>query len=136
MRTGLVTLVMLAGAFWLFNWELEQAGQSVAAARTTVVNVIIFVELAYLFNCRSLHRPALSRGFLGNRWAFAGAGAMIGAQLLLTYSPVMNRLFHTAPVPLESWWRVLGVALGIFLIVELEKWLRYGRRHGRGAPPE
>jgi cation-transporting ATPase F len=136
MRTGLVTLVMLIGAFWLFNWEMNRAGQSVEAARTAVVNVIIFVELAYLFNCRSLHRPSFSSGFFGNRWAFVGAGAMVGAQLLFTYVPVMNRLFHTAPIGAESWLRIIGVAATVFTIVEVEKWLRYGRGRGADALPE
>ena len=136
MRTGLVTLVMLAGAFWLFGWEHDRAGQSVAAARTAVVNVVIFVDLAYLFNCRSLHRPCFSRGFFANRWAFGGALAMAGAQVLFTYSPVMNRLFHTAPISGESWLRILGVAVIVFGIVELEKWFRYGRGRGEHGLPE
>jgi magnesium-transporting ATPase (P-type) len=136
MRTGLVTLVMLVGAFWLFSWEMARAGQSVAQARTAVVNVIIFVELAYLFNCRSLHRSFFSCRLLGNRWALVGAAAMIVAQLLLTYSPVMNRLFHTAPITVDAWWRILAIALLVFMIVEVEKWLRYGRGRGTRALPE
>lgn len=136
MRTCLVTLVMTVGAFWLFGWELNQAGQSVEAARTSVVNVIVFVELAYLFNCRSLHRPCFSAGFFSNHWVFVGAFVMLGAQLLFTYAPVMNRLFHTAPIGFESWLRIVAVAATVFVIVELEKWLRYGRGRGAHALPQ
>lgn len=136
MRTGLVTLILLIGAFWLFTWELGLTGESVAQARTAVVNVIVLVELAYLFNCRSLHRPCLGEGFFGNRWLWVGAGVMLAAQLLFTYSPLMNRLFHTAPIGVEAWLRILGVAAGAFVIVELEKWARYGRRGGAVSPPE
>lgn len=135
MRTGLVTVVMMLGAFGLFNWELSH-GQTVDAARTVVVNVIIFVELVYLFNCRSLHRPALSRGFFGNRWAFVGAGVMLVAQVLFTYLPVMNRLFQAAPITAGAWLRVVGVAAAVFIIVEIEKWLRYGRGRAEQALPE
>ncbi|MEO6002673.1 MAG: HAD-IC family P-type ATPase [Opitutus sp.] len=131
MRTGLVTLVMLVGAFWLFNWETSRAGETVAAARTAVINVIVMVETAYLFNCRGLHRPCFSSGFFANRWAFGGAFAMVLAQLLFTYSPVMNRLFHTAPIGTDSWLRIAGVAAVVFAVVELEKWIRHG--HGRNA---
>jgi cation-transporting P-type ATPase F len=136
MRTGLVTLVMLAGAYWTFTYELQQAGETLPEARTAVINVIVLVETLYLFNCRALSRPCFSRGFFANRWAFGGAAAMVVAQLLFTYTPVMNRLFHTAPISVESWLRILGVAAAVFIIVEIEKWFRYGRGRGERALPE
>ena len=55
---------------------------------------------------------------------------MVAAQLCFTYAPVMNRLFHSAPVSGASWLRILGVAAVVFVVVETEKWLRFGR--GRG----
>lgn len=135
MRMGLVTLAMLVGAFWLFGWELGRPGESVAQARTAVVNVLVLVELAYLFNCRSLHRPCFSKGFLANRWVFVGGAVMLVAQMLFTYAPVMNRLFHTAPIGAEAWLRIVAVAAAVFVLVELEKWLRFGRGRN-GALPE
>jgi cation-transporting ATPase F len=136
MRTGLVTLVMLAGAYLTFKYEMEQAGETLPGARTAVINVIVLVETVYLFNCRLLNRPCFSAGFLANRWAFGGAAAMVLAQLLFTYTPVMNRLFHTAPISGESWLRISGVAIAVFVIVEVEKWIRYGRGRGDHALPE
>jgi cation-transporting ATPase F len=136
MRTALVTAMMMVGAFWLFNWELNRPGHSVEAARTVVVNVIIFVELAYLFNCRSLHRACFSSGFFANRWVFAGAWLMALAQLLLTYTPVMHRMFHTAPIDARAWLGIIGVSAAVFGIVEMEKWIRYGRGRGDHALPE
>jgi magnesium-transporting ATPase (P-type) len=136
MRTGLVMLVMLAGAFWLFAWEMNHVGETVAEARTAVINVIVLVESFYLFNCRSLNHSAFSIGLFSNRWAVGGALAMLGAQLLFTYAPVMNRLFHTAPISAESWLRIVGVAATVFGIVEFEKWLRYRGGRGEQALPE
>jgi calcium-translocating P-type ATPase len=131
MRTGLVTLVMLAGAYWTFTYEMDRVGETLAAARTAVINVIVLVETVYLFNCRALNRPCFSSGFFANRWAFGGAAAMLLAQLLFTYTPVMNRLFHTAPISGAAWIRIFAVAAAVFAIVETEKWIRFG--HGRGA---
>jgi cation-transporting ATPase F len=111
-------------------------GETLDSARTAVVNVIVFVEIAYLFNCRSLSHSSLSLGLLSNRWAVAGACAMAGVQLLFTYTPVMNALFHTAPLAADSWLRIGAVAVGVFAVVEFEKWLRYGRRRGEHALPE
>ncbi len=136
MRTVLVTLAMAAGAFWLFAWETGSAGASVAAARTAVINVIVLVEIAYLFNCRSLTHSCFGPGFFANRWALGCSLAMIGLQLLFTYTPVMNRLFHTAPIGVDSWLRIAAVAAGVFAVVEFEKWLRYGLGRGDHALPE
>jgi magnesium-transporting ATPase (P-type) len=135
MRTGLVTLVTLLGAFWLFDWEMTRQGETVAEARTAVINVIVLVETLYLFNCRSLTRSAFSIGLFSNLWAVGGAVAMIGAQMLFTYLPLMNHLFHTAPISLESWLRIAGVAVTAFVVVEVEKWLRF-RGKGEHVVPE
>jgi Ca2+-transporting ATPase len=136
MRTGLVALIMLVGAFWLFFWEIRVEGEKLAAARTAVINVIVLVQTAYLFNCRSLNHSAFAIGWFTNRWAIAGALAMLGAQLFFTYAPVMNQLFHTAPIDAESWLRITAVAALAFVAVELEKWIRFGGRRGEHVLPE
>lgn len=52
-RILLVGLMLLMGSFGLFEWELCH-GERIAVTRTAAVNVIVFGELIYLFNCRSL----------------------------------------------------------------------------------
>ncbi len=124
MRTGLVVLLMLLGAYWLF-WHVQHAqGLMLAEARTMVVNLIVFVEIAYLFNCRSLVQSMGAIGFFSNLWVIGGSLVMVCAQLLFTYLPVMNHLFHSAPLSLLSWVKIIGISVGVFLIVELEKWVR------------
>jgi len=136
MRTGLVSLLMLAGALWLFTWELKAEGGTLATARTAAVNVIVLVEVAYLFNCRSLNHSLFAIGPFTNRWAIVGALCMLAAQLLFTYVPLMNKLFHTASIGVESWLRIAAVAAAAFAAVEIEKWIRFGGRRGERAIPE
>jgi magnesium-transporting ATPase (P-type) len=93
-------------------------------ARTTVVNVIVIVEIFYLLNCRSLLHSIFYVGMFTNRWVFVGIAAMLAAQLLFTHAPWMNRLFHSAPLDAGSWLYVTGVGLAAYFAVELEKWLR------------
>lgn len=135
-RIALVSGIMLAGAFWLFFWELRVAGASEAAARTAVINVIVVVEIAYLFNCRSLSKSVASIGWFTNRLAIAGSMTMLAAQLLFTYTPVMNELFHTSPIGAESWVRIAFVAIVAFVAVEIEKWMRFRGGQGEHAMPE
>ena len=136
MRTGLVTLIMIAGAYWLFYLEMRIDGQSLAEARTAVVNVIVAVEAAYLFCCRSLNHSVFRIGLCTNRAAFFGVLSMLSAQILFTYAPTMNRLFHSTPLSLESWLRIGIVASAAFAAVEFEKWVRFGGKRGRGAELE
>lgn len=127
LRTGLVTLLMLAGAFGAFIWEQEVRGKSLIEARTTVVNVIIMVEVFYLLNCRSLLQSIFSIGCGSNPWIFTGIAAMVSAQMLFTHTPLMNGLFHTAPLDGTSWLYVFGVGFASYIVVEIEKWLRRRR---------
>jgi len=136
MRTGLVTLIILIGGLGLFLWELRAENSGLAVARTVVVNLFVVVEALYLFNCRSLNRPFFSVGLFANRLAICGALAMLGAQLLFTYAPLMNKLFHTAPIGTASWLRIGIVAVTAFAAVELEKWIRFGGRRGQHAIPD
>ena len=53
MRIGLVSVMLLIGAFGLFEWEVLR-GKGIETARTVAVNMFVFEELFYLFNCRSL----------------------------------------------------------------------------------
>jgi cation-transporting ATPase F len=135
MRTGLVSLIMVAGGLSVFLWELriEQAGMVVA--RTAVINVVVLVQIVYLFNCRSLHHSIFTIGLFTNRWTLVGSLAMLGAQLLFTYVRVMNNLFHSAPLAAESWLRIVGVAAIAFAAVEFEKWIRFGRHRDKNEMP-
>ncbi len=136
MRTALVSLIMVAGGLGLFLWELRIEDAGLAAARTTVVNVIVLIEAIYLFNCRSLSHSAFVLGLWSNRWAVGGALGMVAAQLLFTYAPTMNRLFHSAPIDGAAWLRIVGVAVLVFVVVEFEKWLQFGRGRGEHSLPE
>ncbi len=122
-RIALVSALMLVGAFGLFEWTLGQ-DESVAVARTVAVNVFVVVQVAYLLNCRSLDRPMWRVGLFSNRWVPAGLTAMLGLQLLFTYAPWMNRLFHSAPIHPTWWLWITAVGVVVFSLVEVEKWLR------------
>ena len=127
-RLFIVGMLLLAGAFGLFEWEL-MAGAAVAEARTVAVNVFVFVELFYLFNCRSLTQSAFRLGFFSNPLLFGGVAIMVILQVMFTYLPTMNIMFHSAPISLGAWGRILAVSVFSSLVVGVEKWLR-GARSG------
>ncbi len=122
-RITLVSIIILVGAFGLFQYELAN-GASIEEARTVAVNVVIFVEIFYLFNARSFRQSPFQLGLLSNPYAVGGAILMVIIQLGFTYLPFMNGLFSSAPIPYVLWLDVLGVGLVSFAVIELEKGLR------------
>jgi len=125
LRIVLVSLLLCAGAFGLYEWELA-AGASEAQARTVAVAVFVVGEAFYLLNCRSLTRSVFAVGLGTNPWIWAGIGAMAALQLAFTYLPVMNIWFDSAPIGVDAWLRVVAWGLVIFTAVGIEKsWRRY-----------
>jgi cation-transporting ATPase F len=122
-RVLIVGVLILIGAYGLFEWE-QIAGASLAEARTVAVNVVVFIEMFYLLNCRSLTRSMFQIGVFSNRWLIVGWLMMVALQLLFTYAPFMNQLMGSAPLSLGAWGRVLAVGFSGYLIIEFEKWVR------------
>ncbi|MDX3189706.1 HAD-IC family P-type ATPase [Streptomyces sp. MN03-5084-2B] len=125
-RVVLVSVLLVVAAFGAYRLQLG-LGASLAEARTTAINVFVGVQAAYLVGCRSLERPVV-RAWPGHSRMFVlGLALTAGLQLLLTYVPVMNSWFHTAPVGFSSWLWVLGAAAVAFAVVEADKllWRRF-----------
>ena len=79
MRIGMVTGLILAGAFGLFVWEQQRGAQP----RTSTDDGRERDRdggTVDPFNCRSLTRSMFSVGVFSNWWAIAGAAGMIGLQ--------------------------------------------------------
>ncbi len=87
------------------------------------MSMLVFGELFYLFNCRSLSKSMFSLGVFTNPWIFAGVSIMIILQGLFIYAPWMNKAFHSEPVSLGGLVRVFLLGLLLYVLVEVEKWM-------------
>ena len=130
-RILLVSTLLVAGSWWLFQWELAQ-GASLPEARTAALNLFIAVQAFYLFSCRSLTHSAWRLGLFSNRWILVGVTVQAIGQIAITYLPVMNTIFDTAPLDGDVWLRILLVAVAASLVVAVDKRLRRVRE-GAGA---
>jgi cation-transporting ATPase F len=129
-RILLVSGLLVAGSWWLFEWE-QANGASLAEARTAAVNLFVVVEAFYLFSCRSLIHSPWRIGLFSNRWLILGVTTQAIGQLALTYLPAMNSVFHTAPIGWDAWLRIVAIAFAANLVVSIEKTLR---RYPRMSP--
>ncbi|MEU0312268.1 cation-transporting P-type ATPase [Nocardioides sp. NPDC006273] len=130
----LVSALLVAGSWWLFEWE-QARGAGLAEARTAAVNLFVVVEAFYLFSCRSFTQSAWRIGLFSNRWVILGVTTQAVGQLALTYLPAMNSVFHTAPIGWDAWLRIFAIAVAASVVVAVDKRLRRGRPPTSGRPP-
>ena len=58
------------------------------------------------------------------RWALAGCTAgLLALQCVFIYAPFMHIWFDSAPIGLAEWGRIFGMAVVVFLLVEVGKWV-------------
>jgi cation-transporting ATPase F len=130
-RIALVSVLLMLGAFGLFKLEMAQSG-NVELARTLAVNLLVFGEMFYLFNCRSLTQPIWELGFFTNYGVWGGILLMTALQLVYTYAPLFNRVFGSHPMGAADWAAVLSFSLVISLAVGAEKAIRFKRERRDG----
>ncbi|WP_051378621.1 cation-translocating P-type ATPase [Derxia gummosa] len=106
-RTGLVSALLLAGAFGGFELALRH-GLGLAEARTVAMNLFVLVETVYLFNCRA-GGP--------NPWLWRGTLAMLALQAAMTWLPWFNAVFGSAPIGAAEWGLMAAYALGCGLVI-------------------
>jgi cation-transporting ATPase F len=122
-RIVLLGILMLAGSFGLFLLALER-GAAPAEARSIAVNVFVAIEIAFLFNCRSLTRPLWQLPAFSNPWIWAGVAATLLLQAMFTYLAVFQQLFGTAAIGWRAWGEIAVVAFLAMSVMEGEKALR------------
>ena len=119
-RMIFVGLMMLAGAYLMFELTLRSGG-SLEAARTMAVSTVVAIEIGFLFNCRSLTQSVFRIGFFTNRALLLGISAMIGLSLMFSYAPFFQQIFGTAPLTIWQWLTVSFIGLTAALLVGLTK---------------
>ena len=127
-RIGFVSALFLAGIFGMYEWALWH-GASVEGARTVAVNTLVCMEVFYLFSVRYLKARSFTwRGVRGTPRVLAAVAGVFALQLLFTYAPLMQGLFHTEALSLIWGAGIVVVGFSLLVILETEKALlrRYG----------
>lgn len=120
-RIGFVSVLIGGATVTVFLIEIE-LGTPVEFARTMAVNTLVCGQAFYLLNSRYLLESSLplSRLF-ANPIAWLAIGILAALQLLFVYAPFMHQWFGSTSLELRYWLISLGIGLGIFLLVEIEK---------------
>jgi NAD(P)-dependent dehydrogenase (short-subunit alcohol dehydrogenase family) len=120
-RVVFVSLVTAAFAFALDVWATSR-GLGAAETRTIVVNAVVAMGVGYLFAARQSRGTGFSaEGLRGTPAVWIGIITVAVAQSLLTWAPLMNRVFGTAPLGLIETAACIGAGAALLVLVEIEK---------------
>ncbi|MGB9618573.1 MAG: cation-translocating P-type ATPase, partial [Desulfomonilaceae bacterium] len=122
-RTILVGLVIAAGVVYNF-WESLNSGASLEKARTIAVTTMVFFQFFQAWNSRSEFQSVFKVSLTSNPFLLFALLAAFLAQIAFLYVPSLQWMFRTEPLSVFDWIRVMGVAVTVILVVEIEKWMR------------
>jgi calcium-translocating P-type ATPase len=115
-----VGVYMLLASYLMFEYAILN-GHSVEYARTSAVNIFVFVELFYLFNCKELEKSVFRTNIFNNKLLLVGVSLMSLAQIAYTHVPFMNTIFKSTDLELSSWLEVLVISAGVMIVVEIKR---------------
>jgi len=122
-RTVFVSLLMVAGIAAVFTLAL--ASHSVEYARTASVNTLVLFEVVYLLSSRHLDSSSLTlAGLSGNPVVYGVIGIVLFFQVLFTFTAPFQFFFESTPLDGATWLMVAGAGGVVFVVVEIEKWVR------------
>jgi sodium/potassium-transporting ATPase subunit alpha len=98
-------------------------------ATTACLTAVIITQIANGFVCRSPHGSAWSLGWFTNRLLLLAIMVEISLQLAIVYSPMGQRMFGTAALPVSAW--LIAVPFALFLFAADEGRKALASRKGR-----
>jgi sodium/potassium-transporting ATPase subunit alpha len=113
---------VLLGGGWNYGQNLATSDPLYLRATTACLSAIIVIQIVNVFLCRSSVRSVFSTGLFDNHLIVWGVVLEIVLALIINYTPMVNWLLNTAPVPGELWLLLIGFAAGMLALEELRKW--------------
>jgi Ca2+-transporting ATPase len=105
--SGTVIAVLTLAVFGLTYYD----GHNLDVARTMGFNTLVFLQLFYVFSCRSEHLTIREIGVLSNPHLIWAVLISTVLQMGVNYLPFLQTVFHTVPLSLHQWLIIIGVAL-------------------------
>ncbi|TPV54823.1 HAD-IC family P-type ATPase [Aestuariibacter sp. GS-14] len=129
-QPALVWQILLVGSlfflavFSIYQYAIE-AGHDVKYARTQAMNMLVGLEIFYLFFIRTMHRRSISlAGIKGTRVVWYAVSFVVIAQLAICYIPLLQTVFGTQAPTLSDNLLIVITGLMMLLVLEIEKVLR------------
>ncbi len=127
------SLTMGITAFILY-WHLTHSlGLSVDAARNSTLLLMVLFENVHVFNCRSETLSVFNHSPLRNRLLLFGTVLAQLVHISAMYIPWLQQVLKVEPISLDHWLQLLGIALLLVVVMEIQKRLYNWRRERTGG---
>lgn len=108
-------------SFLIFIWIYNPVLNNLIFAQTMTFTFIVIYKLLLTFSCRSTKETIFSLGFFTNSKMIWAVIFSLVLQLIIIYSPFMQKLFETMALQLNHWLIIIVLALLGFLFIEAKK---------------
>ncbi|NSW86580.1 MAG: cation-translocating P-type ATPase [Syntrophobacteraceae bacterium] len=99
--------------------------------QTIVFTVLCLSQMGHVLAIRSESESLFSQGLFSNQPLIGAFALTFALQMATVYVPVLQPVFHTAPLTLHELLVTLGLSSVVFLAVEMEKIVRRRKRRIR-----
>jgi magnesium-transporting ATPase (P-type) len=106
---------------WRPPSALPDAGNAYYQATTMTQTAIVMGQVGAGQAMRTERRSVFSVGLFSNRFLLAGIAFELALAVALVYVPVLNRVFHQAPIPAWWWLALIVWAPVVFFAEEARK---------------
>jgi Ca2+-transporting ATPase len=134
-RTLIVGLVMAAGTLGMFMWE-RGGGATLEYARVAALTTMVVFQIFHVFNSRSVQRSIFRKNPLSNTFLFIGVILSFAIHFGAMYFEPTQTLLRIEPLTMDTWLRLIPIALSILVVVELHKLFRHPSYHAQQRDPE
>lgn len=129
-QPALVWQIMLVGTlfflavFGIYQYAIK-AGHDVEYARTLAMNMLVGLEIFYLFFVRTMNLRSISlAGVKGTKVVWSAVGVVVVAQLAISYIPVLQTVFGTHSPTLIDNLVIVLTGFALLIVLEIEKVVR------------
>jgi magnesium-transporting ATPase (P-type) len=122
-RTAIAGVVLASGTLLMFWWELQRDA-GLAQAQAVALTTMVVFQMFHVGNARSDYRSAFRISPLSNPFLLLAAGGAFLVHVIALYLPPTQFILRVEPFPLDTWVRLIAVALSIIAAVEIHKLIR------------
>ncbi|SEM71287.1 calcium-translocating P-type ATPase, PMCA-type [Nitrosomonas marina] len=115
----LIGVLSIGAQIWAIDRQIEHW-------QTIVFTTLTFAQLFHVMAIRSERDSLFSIGLFSNPQLIGAVVLTVVLQLAVIYTPFLNDIFKTAPLPLDDLMLCVLLASVVFAVVEIEKWMVRG----------
>ncbi|MFC3284597.1 cation-translocating P-type ATPase [Litchfieldella rifensis] len=111
-------------AFGVYFYLHSVMGMGETQARNLTLLLMVLFENVHLLSCRSEYRSFFRIPVRSNPLLLVSILAAHGIHIAAMYTPGLSDVLGVAPVSLQTWASLLGIAVTLLAVDECAKWLR------------